>query len=234
MRSVRKIAECIGLKGDFNIVKDFFGYTTGAPKEISLWDQIMLLRQTHLDINIIEVGYESFTYDDEVEIDTAIAFMRDTFAQVDFGIGRVRRYVISSDDAGGYEHIADYAEAKDLTQDWTVDNSAMDVFIVRTFASNTLGASPKGGPESKDALWSMSGVVVAIEDTPANTGFALAVNVAHYLGLDTSEHANNLMYVTIPNGATLTAAQGDTMRDGPLTAWPCRRVVVYELTGGHW
>ena len=225
MHSVRRIAECLGLEGSFRVVNDFFGYVTGSPWQVSLSRQLRLMKTLHVDLNLIRVGVELFTPADEKEIDRAVAFMRDTYAHVDFGVGRVRRYGISLADADGHEHIADDKEAEELTHAWSVHNdveelqstglilvrTSLDVFFVRTFAGSALGSAPRDGPYDNDADGAMTGVVIAMEGTPADTGFVLAKYVARYLGLKPSDRANNLMYDWVPNGGHLTRDQYEEM-----------------------
>ena len=236
MLSLRRLASCIDLNGEFQVARDFFGYVTGAPQTISVLGQMKLLRRHHTHVNVILVGEEWFGQAEKEEIDGAVAFMRDTYATVDFGVGRVRWYVISTDDANGREHIADDNEAEDLTHEWTVDNFAIDVFFVLMYAGSTVGTSPRKGPSNKDAK-GMTGVVLAIEGTSTVTGYVLAREVGRYLGLKDSENSNNLMYPTVPNGGNLTRAQGDDMVSpgkymGPFVTWPCWRHSTLVLGGG--
>jgi len=240
MRSIRKLADCIGLKGTFQVARDFFGYESGPPGDISLLRQMILLREWFVDINVILVGEESFGSDEREEISSAVAFMRDAYATVDFGVGRVRWYAISTDDANGREHIADDDEAEELTHEWTVDNRGIDVFFVLTYAGSTVGTSPLKGPENKDANGPMTGVVLAIEGSRTVTGFVLAREVSRYLGLKDSDHENNLMFPTVPNGGNLTREQGDDLVSprgrwaGPFVNFPCSRKAIVVLSGGYW
>jgi hypothetical protein len=231
VRSLRRLADCIGLKGDFDVVRDFFGYHTGAPGEVSLLKQMKLLRQYHTSINVILVGVEWFGEAERREIDAAIAFMRETYATVGFGVGHVRWYHITTDEANGREHILDDAEAEDLTHEWSVRNHAIDVFFVLTYAGSTIGSAPREGPSDKDANGAMTGVVLAIEGSTAVTGNVLAREVARYLGLKDSDSSNNLMYPSVPNGANLTPEQReDLMGPGrylsPFVRFPCGANIV--------
>src|SRR5215813_13899471 len=139
MTSLRKIADCNINKSTFHVVRDFFGYITGAPGQISLLRQMRLLNGHHVHLNLIRVGIEDFTDEDEQVIDAAVAFTRDTYATVDFGVGDVGRRAISSADAGGFEHINSDDEAEELTHQFAVDNFQIDVFFVRTYAGPQVG-----------------------------------------------------------------------------------------------
>jgi hypothetical protein len=221
----------MGLGDDFLVVRDFFGHSTGAPGELSLLRQMKLVREYHVDINVIMVGVEWFGDEEREEIDAAIAFMRDTYATVDFGVGRVRWYQITTDAANGHEHIVSDAEAEDLTHEWSVDNYALDVFFVVTYAGSTIGTAPRKGPENKDANGRMTGVVLAIEGSTTVTGNVMAREVARYIGLKDSDNSNNLMYPWVPNGANLTRTQGDDLITpgtyiSPVIAFPCRNMIV--------
>lgn len=240
MLSLRSLAECKDITGTFQVVRDFFGHQTGAPQELSLFRQLQLVRQWHVDINVILVGSESFGWDEQAEIDGAIAYMREAYGSVDYGVGRVRWFGIPLQDANGHEHIADDGEAKDLTQEWSVSNYALDVFFVLTYAGSTIGEAPRKGPDSKDAWGAMTGVVLAIEGTSFDTGQVLAREVCRYLGLKDSENSNNLMYPTVPNGGNLTNPQGEEMVStggtyaNYYTVFPCIKNYDVVLTGGHW
>jgi hypothetical protein len=162
---------------------------------------------------LILVGVESFGNDEFEEIDRAMAFMRDTLATVEFGVGPAHWFQITTDDANGYEHIGSDGEAKDLTREWSVDNQILDVFFVLTYAGSSIGTAPRKGPGvlDKDAVFQMSGVVLAVEGSPSVTGFVLAREVCRYMGLRDSDNENNLMFPTVPNGGNLTWAQRDEL-----------------------
>jgi hypothetical protein len=232
--SLREIATCVGLDGTFKVVRDFFGYDTGPPEQLSLKRQFELMNEHYVNINVILVGVESFAHAERAEIDSAIAFMRRALAAVNFGIGPVRWFHIDTDEAAGREHIASDGEAKDLTREWTVDNYAIDVFFVLTYAGSTVGSAPRNGPEDKD-IHRMSGVVLAIEGSPTVTGNVLAREVCRYLGLKDSDTDNNLMFPSVPNGAHLTREQRDDLM--PTTnGWPpfLNMPCWYEGPWVHW
>lgn len=212
MDSLKAIAACIGVTGNFSVSRDFFGFLRGAPRDVSVLTQIRRLQGRHVHMNFIRVGSDQFTNNDLREIDSALQFTRDTYAQVNLGVGRIEHYFILTADAGGAENIDNNDEAEDLTNEWTVPNSALDIFWVLTYAGSTIGRSRVDGPCNKDAK-GMDGSVVAIESTPNTTGFVLAHEAAHYLGLDHSASNSNLMFDTVPNGGNLTSGQGSNMRD---------------------
>ena len=89
MRSVQRTAECMGFEGDIDVVRDFFGYATGVPRETSLSRQMRLMHRFHVGINVILVGVESFGEAEHEEIDEAVAIMRDAYAAVEFGVAPV-------------------------------------------------------------------------------------------------------------------------------------------------
>lgn len=59
----------------------------------------------------------------------------------------------------------------------------------------------------------MDGSVVAIEGSANTTGFVLAHEAGHYLGLSHVNDSTNLMNPSVPNGGSLTSSQGSNMRD---------------------
>jgi hypothetical protein len=217
MASLKQLARCIGLSGDISIIRDFYGYTrvpTGT--QLSLITQARLLKGRHIHLNLIRVGTGSngwFSDADEQEIDAAVQFTRNTYATVNIGVGRVERYSIATADANGRQDIDSDDEAETLTNEWTVPNDALDVFFVLTYAGDTIGLSRVDGSCDKDAK-GMDGSVVAIEGMGNTTGFVLAHEVGHYLGLEHIEDdSTNLLFPTVPNGGRLTVDQGNNMGD---------------------
>jgi Metallo-peptidase family M12B Reprolysin-like len=151
---------------------------------------------------------------DEQEIDAALQFTRDTYATVGLGVGRIQHFDITTADANGRDNIDNDAEAAALTTEWTIPNDAMDIFFVLTYAGDTIGRSAIDGPCDKNA-GDLNGSVVAIEGAVATTGFVLAHEAGHYLGLShvAVTDTANLMNGRVPNGGNLTADQGTNMRD---------------------
>lgn len=215
MASVRKTANCIGVSGDFSIVHDFFGYAA-VPKTLSLLSQVRLVKGKHIAINVIRVGLELFSFNDERILDLGVQTAREIFAPAALGIGRVEHYGISLDDADGHEDIDSDCEATALTDAWTVPNHAIDVFIVRVYTPSGIGISPTDGPCDKDAK-GPTGVIIAIDETRNFngmdlTGKTLAHEVSHYLGLDDSNDDDSNLMSASTNGVAITTSQGKTIR----------------------
>ena len=220
MASIRGLAKCIGLSGEVSIIRDFYGYTR-APRPLSLLRQVRLLQGRHIHLNLILVGIESFTAANKQEIDAAVQFMRDTYATVGIGIGRVERFKITTAQANGLENIDSEDEADALTDEWSVPNDALDSFFVLTYADFPTGSSPLEGPCDKGGKED-DGLVVAIEGLGNETGYVLAHEVGHYLGLDQdfddshSPDPNNLMFSVVPSPVPdvgqLTGGQGGVMK----------------------
>jgi hypothetical protein len=216
------MANCINLDRDsFKVARHFFGYRMGPPAGTSLLTQVRRLQGRHVHMNLIRVGSDQYDNDDLREIDQAMAFTRDNYAQINLGVGRVKHYHITTADANNAEHINNDNEAEELTDDWTIDNDALDIFFVLTYSGSTIGLSRVDGPCNKDAK-GMDGSVVAIEGDPNTTGYVLAHEAGHYLGLGhTSSSPNNLMFDSVPNGGQLTNSQGADMRDHCFTDPAC-------------
>jgi hypothetical protein len=212
MASLRSIAACIGVTGNFSVARNFFGFLRGVPSDVSILTQVRRLQGRHVHMNFIRVGSDQFTNADLAEMDSALQFTRDNYAQINLGVGRIEHYFITTADAGGAENINNDDEAEELTNDWTVPNSALDIFFVLNYSGTTIGLSRVDGPCDKDAK-GMDGSVVAIEGNVNTTGFVLAHEAGHYLGLSHSSSSGNLMFGTVPNGGNLTSGQGSNMRD---------------------
>lgn len=212
--TIREMTTCIGVNNStLSVVGNFFGFAGGmTDNSVSLLSQMQRLRDRHVHMNIILVGTETYSNTDIREIDAAIQFTRDNYSQVDLGVGRILWFNIPQAQSQGREDIANDDEAGTLTDEWTVDNDALDIFFVQTYAGTTIGLSRVDGPCDKDAK-GMDGSVVAIEGNSTTTGFVLAHEAGHYLGLDHVSSSNNLMFGTLPNSGGLSDGQGNDMSD---------------------
>jgi hypothetical protein len=137
MESIRALARCINLGNPDNVsvVRDFFGYQTGAPEDLSLLQQVRRLKQRHIHLNLIHVGIASFTDNDEEEIDAAVQATREFYGQVGLEIGRVESYFTTMEEAKGRNNIDNDAEGENLTDKWTVPKDTLDISFVFTYST---------------------------------------------------------------------------------------------------
>jgi Metallo-peptidase family M12B Reprolysin-like len=159
------------------------GYTSGFGP-VSAASQVLRLRFRQIHVNVIRVGSEQFSSADEREIDAAVQFTRDAFAR--FGtvaIGRVQRFDITTARANGHDIIGTDAEAKALTDEFTVRNGALDAFFVRAYVGTTTGLSAVRGSCDKSDTDQMTGVVVEMGAGGGVSDWSLAHEIGHYLGL---------------------------------------------------
>jgi hypothetical protein len=242
MVSLKHFCKCINLSGAVSIVHDFFGYTsiprlaadvakgrlweealTGIVQHAEVSDQLSVLKQVHLlqnkyfNVNLILVGAELFSVADEHDLDAAVQITRDIYEQINLGIGRLQWWAISEADAKGLENITSNSDAQNLTNDWTVPNDAVDVFVVRSYRGVVAGNSPVDGPCDKDRLGKMTGSVVTIHKyiglpNDWTTSGILAHELGHYLGLNHVSDPSNLMNPA-SWGTDLTEQQGRTMKE---------------------
>src|SRR3982750_3235209 len=123
MALIRKIANCMGLSGNLSIIKNFFGYIR-APRTLSFLEQVCRIQGQHIHLNLIRVGIENFTIQDEQEIDSAVQLMRDIYAAVQIGVGRVEHYFITEAEANElgiyFSTLTWNSQAGDLTDKYTV------------------------------------------------------------------------------------------------------------------
>lgn len=142
-----------------------------------------------VDVNVILVGHDQFTGTDRAETTAALAIARTIFAAVRIELRETGWFGITADEASAYLTIDSGSEAADLTDDWTVRNDALDLFVVRAM-NGADGWSAVNGSCDKDAK-GMTGSVVSLNGSSANSGNTFAHEIGHYLGLDhIPDHGN--------------------------------------------
>lgn len=188
----------------------------------SLRKQIRLIQGRHIHLDIIYVAFEQITKPLQEDFDHAVFLARETYAQVDLGIARVKFFGIPEAEANGYDAITKKREARKLTKEFSGPNGdAIDVFVVPNYAVTTggegkVGLCRIGLPKNKN-LYVMSGCVMGarwfgIGIGHVMAGQVIAHEVGHGLKLKHSSTVGNLMFPTA-TGTALTASQGETMRD---------------------
>jgi Metallo-peptidase family M12B Reprolysin-like/Fascin domain len=166
----------------------------------------------YISVNLILVGRQLFTNADLDTIAQAMEVARGIFGQVGIGFDVVSRFQIPSAAAGAATTIDDAAEAEDLTEDWTVRNGAIDVFVVTSMFS--AGRSPVDGSCDKDSK-GMNGVVVSMTGGVAFFGNTIAHEIGHYLGLEHIGDPGNFIGNNGNSGSAtgIFGWQGDIMRE---------------------
>ena len=211
--SIRASLACLGHASGGSVLQDLFGYYV-VPKEMSIRDQLKAIAGKHYGVNVIRVAPENMFEGHIHQICYSLQVTREIFKQVNFGIGKVRWYHITAEQAGSHAVIDSSGEASDLTEDWTVQNSSLDLFVVRTI-NGADGWSAVGGSCDKDKKDSMTGSVVELydgDDNYAANGFAH--EMGHYLNLDHIPDTGNFIG---GNGASdswtgIYGWQGDDMK----------------------
>jgi len=226
--SIATLASCIGVGAPFSVLGDFFGFAraqlapdpTGATVQVSLLHQAQRLEGDHFHLNVIAVGSDQFTDGDYQEIDYSIYKLRNIYDQVSLGVGRIQHWIVSTADANGLDMPTSEDDLEQLTEDWTVPNDAIDMFIphnmsVSSNGGSVLGLSPEGGPCDKDAK-GMTGSTCGLWGSE-QTARSFAHELGHYLGLGhrNDDHDNLMCQSSFANSirdsVELTADQGDTM-----------------------
>ncbi len=207
---------CAGIDtgGSVSVLRRCFGFQQGrVPTDpvdnasVSVLGFMNDLQRQHFHYNVIRVGVDNFTANEFNRIDYAIYRTRLIYRSVGIGVGRVEHYDITAADANGRDDIGSANEATALTQEWTVPNNGLDVFVVDNISANFVGISNIDGPCNKDAN-ERNGVIggeVNRGDDPFARTFAH--EIGHYLGLshnhggrpdcpNTTNGCNNLMAQT--------------------------------------
>ena len=227
MASLRSLAACIGVTGEFSVVRDFFGHGSPPPwrpvsednippSSLSLLTQIRRLQQPYFNINVVRVGtnsdgiFAAEGVDDidaavhEKNVDSAVALAREIYGAIGVGIGRVERYGIRAADTH-YEVINSHAEAAELVDEKAGIGSpdGIDVFVVFAY----LDASGKCPP------WQQTGVVVDSEEKDfPYTAHTFSHELGHFfLGRGHENELSNLMTgdgaARVPTSTLLNANQ---------------------------
>jgi hypothetical protein len=230
MFTLRQMAMCLHgpfeVIGSISVLSDIFGVSS-APKPLSLLARAGELAGKVVDVNLIRSGDESMIDDagDVVLLLGALGLAAEIFAQVDLALRVASHFVIPG---GDWEFIDTDSEAQALTEEWSFPGDAVDVFLVGEIAGLEVGVSPIGGTCEKGRTGRFTGVVIGLEEDVETTGQAIAHEVAHYLGLNLpfggqhSADPDNLMFPKVPNGAQLTAAQGQVMKQHCFVRTRCR------------
>jgi hypothetical protein len=244
--NIRSLMGCIGIgaNADVSVLRDLFGFSrarvppdpTGIVAEVSLLTYARDLQGKHIHLNVIRVGFDAIAAGDQPasfeRLDYGILRIRDIYRQVPLGIGRVLHWDISAADSNGRDDLGSEDEADELSDEWSVPNSGIDVFVVRNISDGDfIGISPIDGSCDKD---SKDDGLIGGEINRGAEGYArtFAHEVGHFLGLEhpfnhdhdtgdcpgSTEKRNRIMAqtrcaVSIRNSTNITSGQRSDMRD---------------------
>lgn len=239
--SVRDLLDCVSAPDDedLSILFHLFGFRRarvpadplGVPASVSVAQLAEDIGGDHIRLNVIAMGLDGLGAGEDAaleEVDYCVFRIRNIY-RPRLGVGRVLHYEVDAADADGFDVIADDDEAQDLWRSWSVGNSGIDAFVVRSISGTLLGRSPTPGSctsSKRDGL--LAGGVDESSDGISRT---FAHEVGHFLDLDhnhnelpdgpcpaTTAGRNNLMAqtgcaISVRTSVILTAAQGAEMRD---------------------
>jgi hypothetical protein len=238
--SIRSLLNCIDVDTSqtVSVLGHMFGFARrrmprdpdpNVRSSVSLLRQMRALQGRHLHINVIRVGFDGIAVADRDEavekFDYAIYRTRNIYRTVSLGIGRVEHFAVSTADANGRDDIGSEDEADALSDEWSVPNNGIDVFVVRNISASFVGISPvpgscQKGPDNDGLVGGESGrSFEAVARTFAHE-LGHFLDLPHNHGDDcptTTAGQNNLMAQTrcalsTRDSVLLTSAQGTTMR----------------------
>jgi hypothetical protein len=205
MESVREWGQrCLGLDPNFSVLRDFFGFRrgklptdpTGAPVRVSLVKQVQRLKELSFNLNVIEVGSDQFTDAERDSIDYSIFRLRNTYGQIDIGVGRVQHFDVLTADALGLDTPTTMGDLGAIPNLASIPNDGIDLFVPHNFSvvsggGTVLGISPWPGSCDKNSKFG-NGAVVGLFGSE-QTQRTFAHELGHYLGLQAGfeAHANN-------------------------------------------
>jgi hypothetical protein len=183
-RSLKAYASCIGLDGDFSLLRDFFGLKRAPPwsnasaeqsylpSGLSLTTQMKRLHRPFFNIAAISLdGIESSTNACN-SIDGAIQLTREIYARAGFGIGRVWRLGLTSED------VQEQISVSNLVHGYGVQGNAIEVFFFfGNYTDDGIGVNTVVGetPPTGD------GVTVLLQPYFLANGRTTAHELGHFL-----------------------------------------------------
>lgn len=239
--SVRQAMACMGLAGtgDLSVSREVLGFwrgtpptdpDTSAPVVVSLAQAFDGLSRGHVNLNLIEVGLDTLSASDlasaDDKVDYAVHRTRQIYATRQLGLGRVQYFWITAAGSNGRDDLGSESEADSLSDEWSVGNDGVDMFVVRNISdTDFVGVSPVPGDCDKgdkdDGL-----IGGEIGRDPEGFSRTVAHELGHFLNLShnhggtcptATSARENLMAqtrccVSTRSSVLLTTTQGSTMR----------------------
>lgn len=245
MASVRALLNCMNINtsGNNSVLRDFFGFLRArvptdpdntVTAQVSMLAQAQALQGPHFHLNIIHVGFDLLADIDDARemVDYCNYRTRNIYRTRGMGLGRVLHWAITSAQADGYDNIGSQGEARDMWEDWGVDNDGIDTFVTRTRSTSAngpgLGLSPVDGDctngTNDDGNWG-GDIATRGYDGLSRT---FAHEIGHYLGLEhnhddgacpsTTSGQNRLMAqtgcaISVRTSVNLTSGESSTIHD---------------------
>ena len=229
----------LGGTADLSVMREVLGFwrgtpptdpATSTPVEVSLSQAFDGLSRGHVHLNLVEVGLDLLSVADlaaaDDKVDYGVHRTRQIYATRQLGLGRVQYFWVTAADSNGRDDLGSESEADSLSDEWSVSNDGVDMFIVRTISdSDFVGISPVPGDCGKGGK--DDGLVGGEVNRDAE-GFSrtMAHELGHFLDLshnhgdscptDTTARENLMAQtrcaVSTRSSVLLTTSQGSTMR----------------------
>lgn len=231
--------DCLDRTGTLRVYRDLFGYPWGRiDRDLRIRRHIENIRATSINLCVFFVGHEpgfagTFTEAQAIRTQHAIDVMREIYEQADLGVRRIFWRYIHDDDALPYLSV-NAGGATALTQAYSGPNDGIDLFMVQNI-SDAGGWSNSNGLCNKNDS-GRTGAVVRVNFSVGDDdyfGVLVAHEVGHYLTLEHTNSATNLMGVDnvppggdgiaeiTPNSRDLVASQIADMQESCWVRDPC-------------
>lgn len=165
MVSVRALMRAFGVAstGNRSICLHLLGFArqrvptdpdSATVARVSLLQHAADRTRPRIHLNVIRVGFDGVPAANRDAagdmVDYGIYKLRNIYRTVGLAVGRVEHWTVTAAQANGRDDVGSEDEADLLSDEWSVNNDGIDVFVVPTISAGFIGISPVPGSCDKD------------------------------------------------------------------------------------